>query len=84
MKEITLNRFHDILYKFFAGLVCFGFFMLAMDLITLLNRRNLYMFQNELHGWDNLLGILPVLLLIGFAWWLADTHKKQSMAVKWR
>lgn len=58
--------------------------MLAMDLITLLNRRNLFMFQKELQGWDNLIGIIPVLFLIGFAWWLADTHKKQSMEAKWR
>ena len=84
MKEITLSKFHDILYKFFAVLTCLGFFMLAMDLITVLNKRNLFMFQQELKGWDNLIGFIPVLFMIVFSWWIAVKHKKQSNEAKWR
>lgn len=84
MKEITLQRFHDILYKFFAVLTCLGFFMLAMDIITLLNHRGLFMFNQEMRGWQNLLALIPVLVMIVLCWYMAIIHRKNSKNATWR
>lgn len=84
MKEITIRRFHDILYKFFMSLTLLGFGMLAMDIITLLNRRGLFWFGSEMKGWDNLIAIGPVLVMIVLCWKLAISYRKQWEAMKWR
>lgn len=84
MKEMTLYRFHDILYKFFISLTLFGVGMLAMDVIMLANRKPLYMFGQPMSGWDNLIPLVPVLLLILGCYWMSQNHKKQSMGAKWR
>lgn len=84
MNEITLARFHDILYKFFALITCFGLGMLSLDMITLLSGHNLYMFRYELFGWGNLIGLAPVIAMIVFGWHMANSHKKKAKEAKWR
>lgn len=65
-------------------LTCFGFLMLAFDLITLANGHNLYMFRYQLDGWNNLIALLPVLVLIAGCWYFAGWYRKQSESTKWR
>lgn len=84
MNEITKQRFHDILYKFFISLTMFGIGMLAMDIITLANRKPLYMFGEAMSGWNNMIPLIPIILLIIGCYWMSQTHKKQSMEAKWR
>lgn len=84
MKEITISRFHGILYRFFAILVCFGGLMIAMDVMLLTNHHNLFLFGHEMKGWDNLLAFTPELGLIIFGWFMAQKQKKLSEATKWR
>lgn len=84
MKEVTRYRFHDILYKFFISLSMFGIGMLAMDIITLLNKYPLYMFGQPMHGWETIYALIPPILLALGCYWIAQNHKKQSMEAKWR
>lgn len=83
MKEITISRFHDILYKFFA-LICYGgLFFLSMDLLLLSSRHSLYFVQIPMQGIYNVIPLSLDGLMITLGFLLAKHHKKYSMEAKW-
>lgn len=84
MKEITLTKFHDILYKFFSIICCGGLFFLSMDLLLLSSRHSLYFVQIPMQGWYNVIPLSLDCIMIIFGFLLAKHHKKHSMEAKWR
>lgn len=84
MKEITLFKFHDIFYKFFAILCCGGLFFLSMDLLLLSSRHTLYFMQIPMNGIYNVIPLSLDGLMIILGFFLAKYHKKYAVRAKWR
>lgn len=84
MNKITLSRFHDILYKFFALVCCGGLFFLSFDLLLLLSRHSLFFLQIPMQGIYNVIPLSLDGLMITLGYLLARHHKKYSMEAKWR
>lgn len=84
MKEITMQKFHDILYKFFSVICCGGLFFLSMDLLLLSSRHSLYFVQIPMQGWYNVIPLSLDGLMITLGYLLARHHKKHSVEAKWR
>lgn len=83
MKEITLFKFHDILYKFFAVLCCLGLFMLAMDLLALANRNPIFLAGQAMTGSYIIIPLLIDSIMIILAYKMAITHLGQAKKAKW-
>lgn len=84
MKEITAQRYHDILYKFFVTVACLGLFILAMDLIAFANQRPLYFAGQPVIGDYAVIPlILDGVMILGCSI-MSRVHKKHCMGFKWR
>ncbi len=84
MKEITLTKYHSILYKFFAVLCCFGVFMGAMDIISILKGYPLFLFKIPFVGLSGIIPLIPVMLIIILSYKMAVFYKKMGEREQWR
>lgn len=84
MKEITITRFHDILYKFFAVLSCLGAFILSMDIIAIIHHYPLYLVGRPVSGYYIIIPIALDMLMIILCYRMARLHFAQWRKTKWR
>ena len=84
MTQIPITKYHSILYKFFAILCCFGVFMLAMDIISILHGMPLFLFKIPFVGLARIIPLIPVMLIIGLSYKMAIFYKKMGEQSKWR
>ena len=84
MTQIPITKYHDILYKFFAVLCCFGVFMGVMDIISIIHGLPLFLFNIPFVGISGIIPLIPVMLIIILSYKMAMFYKKMGEREQWR